>query len=119
MPRKAPTEVIEQRIALGSWERQYVAQQTDYVRSQISQAKFSIVAMPIAVTIGAATIGYGAYAGMCAIAGVIPSLPDNVFKENGTFNWIGATWRDDPNDPDNQRNDQGSWFGALLRITGL
>ena len=79
MPRGKPTSIVEQRITLGTFERQWLVQQEDYLKSQVTQAKTAAVVVPIALgvtTIGAVCgLGYGIYAGMCAMADSIPSNP--------------------------------------------
>tara|TARA_R110001632_G_scaffold165648_2_gene284092 strand:- start:462 stop:863 length:402 start_codon:yes stop_codon:yes gene_type:complete len=61
MPRGKPTSIVEQRITLGTFERQWVVEQENYLKSQVTQAKISLVASAGATVIGAGAVGYGIY----------------------------------------------------------
>jgi len=112
MPRKAPTQVIEQRLTFGTFERQWVVEQEEYLKTRLNIASIGIVAVPIGVVIGGCALGYGAYAGMCALAGAIPKSPIP------SLDWLTSTTQKDGTEND-LREDEGSWLGALLRLTGL
>tara|TARA_R110000751_G_scaffold72736_1_gene147335 strand:- start:130 stop:552 length:423 start_codon:yes stop_codon:yes gene_type:complete len=79
MPRGKPTSIVEQRITFGTFERQWLVEQEDYLKSQITQAKTAAFVVPIALgvtTVGATcALGYGIYAGMCAMADMLPANP--------------------------------------------
>jgi len=75
MPRKAPTQVIEQRLTFGTFERQWVVEQEEYLKTRLNIASVGLIAVPIGAVLGGCALGYGAYAGMCAIAGAIPFRP--------------------------------------------
>tara|TARA_R110000824_G_scaffold367270_2_gene556412 strand:+ start:203 stop:604 length:402 start_codon:yes stop_codon:yes gene_type:complete len=61
MPRGKPTSIVEQRITLGTFERQWIVEQENYLKSQVVQAKLSIVAVPVATAVSAAVMGYAIY----------------------------------------------------------
>ena len=61
MPRGKPTSIVEQRITLGTFERQWIIEQENYLKSQVTQAKVAVVATPIAIGVGALGVGYGIY----------------------------------------------------------
>jgi len=61
MPRGKPTEIIEQRITLGTFERQWIVEQEDYLKNQVAQTKLAIVAVPIGIGLGCGALGYGMY----------------------------------------------------------
>jgi len=75
MPRAKPTQVIENRHTFGTFERKWVVEQEDWVKTRLNIASVGVVAVPVGIVIGLGALGYGAYAGMCAIAGAIPSNP--------------------------------------------
>jgi len=79
MPRGKPTSIVEQRITLGTFERQWLVEQEQYLKTQITQAKTVAIGGPVLIglsaMVAASAIGYGAYAGMCAMADAIPSNP--------------------------------------------
>jgi len=77
MPRRAPDGqgVTEHRITLGNWERNLIAETKEDIETAAKFAGLSVVAMPIGAVIGGGLLGYGAYAGMCAMAGAIPGNP--------------------------------------------
>jgi len=86
MPRGKPTSIVEQRITLGTFERQWVIEQENYLKSQVNQAKIAAVGVPVAIGVGALGIGYGVYlaggyigAGLSQIDFKIPN-PLNVIK---------------------------------------
>jgi len=112
MPRAKPTQVIENRHTFGTFERKWVVEQEDWVKTRLNIASVGVVAVPIAVALGGCALGYGAYAGMCAIAGAIPKSPIP------SLDWLTSTTQKDGTEND-LRQDEGSWLGALLRLTGL
>jgi len=90
MPRGRPTSIVEQRITLGTFERQWMVEQENYLKSQVTQAKTAAVVVPVAIGVtvigGTCALGYALYAGMCAIGDAVPSNP---FKAVGAVNdWV-------------------------------
>jgi len=75
MPRAKPTQVIENRHTFGTFERKWVVEQEEYLKTRLNIASVGIVALPVGAIIGLGALGYGAYAGMCAIAGAVPFRP--------------------------------------------
>lgn len=79
MPRGKPTSIVEQRITLGTFERQWLVEQESYLKSQVTQAKTAAIVVPVALSVsvigGTCALGYGIYAGMCAMADMLPSNP--------------------------------------------
>jgi len=116
MPRAKPTQVIENRHTFGTFERRWVVEQEDFLKTRLNIASIGVatgaVVLPVAVALGGCALGYGAYAGMCAIAGAIPKSPIP------SLDWLTSTTQKDGTEND-LRQDEGSWLGALLRLTGL
>jgi len=104
MPRAKPTQVIENRHTFGTFERKWVVEQEDWLKRRANIASAGIVAVPLGLAIGLGALGYGAYAGMCHIAGAIPSNPfslDGIEKgvANAKVHWNRLTdpdWWKDP-----------------------
>ena len=87
MPRGKPTSIVEQRITLGTFERQWVIEQENYLKSQVNQAKIAAVGVPVAIGVGALGIGYGVYlaggyigAGLSQIDFTIPNPLTSIVK---------------------------------------
>jgi len=112
MPRGKPTQIIENRHTFGTFERKWVVEQEEWVKTRLNIASVGVVAVPVGVVVGLGALGYGAYAGMCALADTIPANP---FP---SFDWVASTTQKDGTEND-LREDKGSWLGALLRLTGL
>ncbi len=72
MPRRAPTEIVEQRITFGNYERQFVTDIKNDVEKGVKIATITAVAVPAAIAIGTVTglglLGYGLYRGMNSYA---------------------------------------------------
>ena len=70
MPRKAPTQVIEQRITFGTYERQFVTEVKNDIEKSVKVAAVTAVAAPallgVSIAAGAGLLGYGLYRGMDA-----------------------------------------------------
>ena len=87
MPRGKPTSIVEQRITLGTFERQWVVEQENYLKSQVTQAKISVVASAGATVLGAGAVGYGIYlaggyigAGLSQLDFTIPNPLTSIVK---------------------------------------
>tara|TARA_R110000751_G_scaffold103921_2_gene199288 strand:+ start:108 stop:569 length:462 start_codon:yes stop_codon:yes gene_type:complete len=63
MPRRAPTEIVEQRITFGNYERQFVTEVKNDAEKALKVATISAVALPVSIGIGGALLGYGLYKG--------------------------------------------------------
>ena len=63
MPRLAPTEIVEQRITFGNYERQFVTEVKNDVEKTVKVAALSAVALPVSIGIGGAFLGYGLWKG--------------------------------------------------------
>ena len=59
LPRRAPTEVIEQRITFGSYERQFVAEVKEDIEKTVKVAAIIPFALPLGVAAGLGILGYG------------------------------------------------------------
>ena len=72
MPRRAPTEIVEQRITFGNYERQFVTDIKNDIEKGVKIATITAVAVPAAIAIGTVTglglLGYGIYRGMNSYA---------------------------------------------------
>ena len=72
LPRKAPTEVIEQRITFGNYERQFVTEVKNDIEKSVKLAAVTTVAVPVvlgsAVVGGLGLLGYGLYRGLDAFS---------------------------------------------------
>ena len=75
MPRGKPTSIVEQRITLGTFERSWVVDQEKYLKSQVTQAKTAAFVIPLTIGVSFIGLGYGLYAGMCAMADTLPTNP--------------------------------------------
>jgi hypothetical protein len=61
MPRGKPTSIVEQRITLGTFERQWIVEQEDYLKSQVTQAKVAVLAVPVGIAVAGSALAYGIY----------------------------------------------------------
>ena len=61
MPRRAPTEIVEQRITFGNYERQFVTEVKNDAEKAVKVAALSAIALPVSIGIGGAFLGYGLY----------------------------------------------------------
>jgi ABC-type proline/glycine betaine transport system permease subunit len=72
MPRRAPTEIVEQRITFGNYERQFVTEVKNDIEKGVKIATITAVAVPASIVIGAigglGLLGYGIYRGMNSYA---------------------------------------------------
>jgi len=91
MPRKAPDSVQEMRVTFGNYERQFVREVKTDIENTVKLSGLTILAMPVSVALGGCALGYGAYAGMCAIGGAIPGNPFKGFLENGKVHYDRLT----------------------------
>ena len=70
MPRKAPTEIVEQRITFGTYERQFVTEVKNDIEKSVKVAAVTTVAVPAilgaSIVGGLGLLGYGIYRGMDA-----------------------------------------------------
>jgi len=107
MPRKAPTQVIENRHTFGTFERQWVVEQEEWVKTRLNIASVGVIAVPIGVVIGGCALGYGAYAGMCALAGALPANPLTM----GGALWDIRPFQADPVKRANASRMIAEWFG--------
>jgi len=96
MPRSKPTQVIENRHTFGTFERKWVVEQEDYLKTRLNIASVGIVALPVGAIIGLGALGYGAYAGMCAIAGAIPFRPSIANAKTHYNRLTDLEWWRDP-----------------------
>jgi ABC-type proline/glycine betaine transport system permease subunit len=64
MPRRAPTEIVEQRITFGNYERQFVTEVKNDIEKGVKIATITAVAIPVATVAGLGLLGYGIYRGM-------------------------------------------------------
>jgi len=85
MPRGKPTSIVEQRITLGSFERSWLVEQEEYLKTRLNIVTAGAVAIPVVTGVaalgGLGLVGYGAYAGMCALADAIPANPLDLVKK--------------------------------------
>jgi len=104
MPRRAPDGqgVTEHRITLGNWERNLIAETKSDIEKTVFVAGLTAIAMPVSIAIGGGLLGYGLYRG----------LSDFSFGSEKISDWF-------KNKEQKLREDEGSWLGALLRLTGL
>jgi len=110
MPRRAPDGqgVTEHRITLGNWERNLIAETKSDIEKTVLVTAWTAIAMPVGIVIGGGLLGYGLYRG----------LSDFSFGSDKIGDW----WKDLKDrapTKEGLREDEGSWFGALLRLTGL
>jgi len=70
LPRKAPSEVIEQRITFGTYERQFVTEIKNDIEKSVKVAAVTTVTVPVvlgaSIVTGLGLLGYGIYRGMDA-----------------------------------------------------
>ena len=68
MPRRAPTEIVEQRITFGNYERQFVTEVKNEIEKGVKIATITAVAIPASIAIGTigglGLLGYGIYRGL-------------------------------------------------------
>jgi hypothetical protein len=64
MPRLAPTEIVEQRITFGNYERQFVTDVKNDIQKGVTVAAITAAAIPLATVAGLGLLGYGIYRGM-------------------------------------------------------
>jgi ABC-type proline/glycine betaine transport system permease subunit len=64
MPRLAPTEIVEQRITFGNYERQFVTDVKNDIQKGVTIATITAAAVPVAAVAGLGLLGYGIYRGM-------------------------------------------------------
>jgi hypothetical protein len=64
MPRLAPTEIVEQRITFGNYERQFVTDVKNDIQKGVTIAAITAAAIPVATVAGLGLLGYGIYRGM-------------------------------------------------------
>jgi hypothetical protein len=64
MPRLAPTEIVEQRITFGNYERQFVTDVKNDIQKGVTIAAITAAAVPVATVAGLGLLGYGIYRGM-------------------------------------------------------
>jgi hypothetical protein len=64
MPRLAPTEIVEQRITFGNYERQFVTDVKNDIQKGVTIAAITAAAIPLATVAGLGLLGYGIYRGM-------------------------------------------------------
>ena len=85
MPRRAPTEIVEQRITFGNYERQFVTEVKNDIEKGVKIAAISAIAVPVTVAVGAVgglgLLGYFIYRGMDGYA--FGTNLNNPFGENG------------------------------------
>jgi hypothetical protein len=63
MPRLAPTEIVEQRITFGNYERQFVTDVKNDIEKTVKVAAITAAAVPLATVAGLGLMGYGIYKG--------------------------------------------------------
>ena len=97
LPRRAPTEVIEQRITFGSYERQFVTEIKEDLEKTVKVAAIVPFALPIGVAAGGLLLGYGLMKGMQAIGKGLNEFqlmdwqtPDVV--KDVKDSWTGLKW---------------------------
>tara|TARA_R110002096_G_C14565830_1_gene720232 strand:- start:574 stop:1059 length:486 start_codon:yes stop_codon:yes gene_type:complete len=64
MPRKNPSECIEYRITLGTYERSLLAEFTEQRKKEVQVANVMKVAQPVGLGVAGAVLGYGIYRGL-------------------------------------------------------
>jgi len=64
MPRMKPTQVIEQRISLSNWERKWIEEQENYLKTRVNVAMVGVALIPVAAIGGLGLLGYGIYRGL-------------------------------------------------------
>lgn len=64
MPRMKPTSVNEQRFTLGNFERKWLVEQEDYVKTRLNVATIGVAVIPVAAIGGLGLLGYGIYRGL-------------------------------------------------------
>ena len=64
LPRMKPTSVNEQRFTLGNFERKWVVEQEDYLKTRLNVATIGVAVIPVAAIGGLGLLGYGIYRGL-------------------------------------------------------
>ena len=57
MPRMKPTQVIEQRISLSNWERKWIEEQENYLKTRVNVAMVGVALIPVAAIGGLGLLG--------------------------------------------------------------
>ena len=83
MPRGKPTSIIEERKTLGTFERQWLVEQEQYVKSKVRNVELIGMAYSLSMPIGLGLLGWGVYEGCKTLGWSI--------GENGLPNGVGKT----------------------------
>ena len=105
MPRLAPTEIVEQRITFGNYERQFVTDIKNDVEKGVKIAAITAAAVPVATVVGLGLMGYGIYKGASMIGKGLNEFSAMDWKAPSIVTdikdaWTGIKWGFDPTDID-------------------
>ena len=101
MPRRAPTEIVEQRITFGNYERQFVTEIKNDVEKGVKIAAITAAAVPLATVAGLGLLGYGVYKGGSLIGKGLNEFSAMDWKAPSIVTdikdaWTGIKWGIDP-----------------------
>ena len=104
MPRLAPTEIIEQRITFGNYERQFVTEVKNDIEKGVKIATITAAAVPLATVAGLGLLGYGIYKGGSLIGKGLNEFSAMDWKAPSIVTdikdaWTGIKWGIDPTKP--------------------
>ena len=104
MPRLAPTEIVEQRITFGNYERQFVTDIKNDVEKGVKIAAITAAAVPVATVVGLGLMGYGIYKGASMIGKGLNEFSAMDWKAPSIVTdikdaWTGIKWGIDPTKP--------------------
>jgi hypothetical protein len=104
MPRRAPTEIVEQRITFGNYERQFVTDVKNDIEKTVKVAAITAAAVPLATVAGLGLMGYGIYKGASMIGKGLNEFSAMDWKAPSIVTdikdaWTGIKWGIDPTKP--------------------
>jgi hypothetical protein len=104
MPRLAPTEIVEQRITFGNYERQFVTDVKNDIEKTVKVAAITAAAVPLATVAGLGLMGYGIYKGASMIGKGLNEFSAMDWKAPSIVTdikdaWTGIKWGIDPTKP--------------------